>query len=84
MGLFFKNKRNVKNSSDNNITINQQHSIDIQKGIELMFDFMKDMKKELKADMREINQQIKYTSQRLDSVQIKVDVLEKINEKKGS
>lgn len=84
MGFFWKNKRNVKNSSDNNITINQQHSIDIQKGIELMFDFMKDMKKELKADMREINQQIKYTSQRLDSVQIKVDVLEKINEKKGS
>ena len=84
MGLFFKNKRNVKNSSDNNITINQQHSIDIQKGIELMFDFMKDMKKELKADMREINEQIKYTSQRLDSVQIKVNVLEKINEKKGN
>lgn len=89
MGIFFKSKRSTKNSSDNNITINQQTGIDIQNSIKMMFDFIKDMKTDLKTDMREINEQIKHTSRRIDNIEgkvnnieIRVNVLENLIEKK--
>lgn len=85
MGIFFKSKRTTKNSSDNNITINQATGNDIKTSIDLMFSFIKEMKRDIKADMKEINEQIKHTSKRIDicegeinNLKIRVNVLEKV------
>lgn len=92
MGIFFKSKRSTKNSSDNNITINSQNSSDIKVSLDLMFQFMKEMRSDIKSDMREINEQIKHTARRIDIVEgdvnnlkVRMAVVEKVldNNKKG-
>lgn len=84
MGFFFKSKRSTKNSSDNNITITNQNSNDIKTSIDLMFSFIKEMKRDIKADMKEINEEIRRTARRIDNIEgrvsnaeIRIKVIEK-------
>lgn len=76
MGIFFKSKRSTKNSSDNNITINQANNNDIKTSIDLMFSFIKEMKRDIKADMKEINEEIRRTAKRIDSIEGRVSNVE--------
>ena len=87
MGIFFKSKRATRNTADNNITVNNTNTNDIKAGLEMMFNFIKDMRAEIREDMGEIDKQIRRTGKRIDFVEaevndlrIKVAVLDKIIE----
>lgn len=87
MGLFFKNKRNTKNSSDNNITITAQSNSDIKISIDLLMAVIKEMRSDIKSDLREINDQVKRSAKRIDIVEgevanlkVRMAVVEKVLE----
>ena len=91
MGIFFKSKRSNKNSSDNNIEISNSNSDDIKIGLDVMFKFMKEMRDDLKGSLREVSEEIKRTSKRINYIEqdltdlkVRVAVLENDNKKKGS
>lgn len=91
MGIFFKSKRSNKNHADNNIKISNSNSDDIKIGLDVMFKFMKEMRDDLKGSMREINEEIKRTSKRINFIEqditdlkVRVAVLENDKNKKGS
>ena len=91
MGIFFKSKRAAKNSSDNNIKISNSNNDDIKIGLDVMFKFMKEMRDDLKGSLREVSEEIKRTSKRINYIEhdltdlkVRVAVLENDNEKKGS
>ena len=91
MGIFFKSKRNNKNSSDNNIKISNANNDDIKIGLDVMFKFMKEMRDDLKGSLREVSEEIKRTSKRINYIEhdltdlkVRVAVLENDNKKKGS
>ena len=91
MGIFFKSKRSNKNSSDNNIKISNSNNDDIKIGLDVMFKFMKEMRDDLKGSLREVSEEIKRTSKRINYIEhdstdlkVRVAVLENDNKKKGS
>lgn len=91
MGIFFKSKRSSKNSSDNNIKISNSNNDDIKIGLDVMFKFMKEMRDDLKGSLREVSEEIKRTSKRINYIEhdltdlkVRVAVLENDNKKKGS
>ena len=91
MGIFFKSKRSNKNSSDNNIKISNSSSDDIRVGLDVMFKFMKEMRDDLKGSLREVSEEIKRTSKRINYIEhdltdlkVRVAVLENDKNKKGS
>lgn len=91
MGIFFKSKRSAKNSSDNNIKISNTNNDDIKIGLDVMFKFMKEMRDDLKGSLREVSEEIKRTSKRINYIEhdltdlkVRVAVLENDNKKKGS
>lgn len=91
MGIFFKSKRSNKNSSDNNIKISNANNDDIKIGLDVMFKFMKEMRDDLKGSLREVGEEIKRTSKRINYIEhdltdlkVRVAVLENDNKKKGS
>ena len=75
MGLFFKSKRATRNTADNNITVNNTNNNDIKAGLEMMFNFIKDMRSEIREDMGEIDKQIRRTGKRIDLVEAEVNDL---------
>ena len=75
MGIFFKSKRNTRNTADNNITVNNTNTNDIKAGLEMMFNFIKDMRSEIREDMGEIDKQIRRTGKRIDLVEAEVNDL---------
>ena len=91
MGIFFKSKRSHKNSSDNNIKISNANNDDIKIGIDIIFQFMKEMRDDLKETMRDIGEEVKRTTKRinyieneLNELKVRLAVLENnINHKKG-
>ena len=91
MGIFFKSKRAAKNHSDNNIKITQANATDIKVGIDVIFKFMKEMRDDLKETMRDIGEEVKRTTKRinyieneLNELKVRLAVLENtINNKKG-
>ena len=91
MGIFFKSKRAAKNHSDNNIKITQENATDIKVGIDIIFQFMKEMRDDLKETMRDIGEEVKRTTKRinyieneLNELKVRLAVLENsINHKKG-
>ena len=91
MGIFFKSKRAAKNHSDNNIKITQANATDIKVGIDIIFKFMKEMRDDLKETMRDIGEEVKRTTKRinyieneLNELKVRLAVLENnINHKKG-
>ena len=91
MGIFFKSKRSNKNSSDNHIKISNTNNDDIKIGLDVMFKFMKEMRDDLKGSLREVSEEIKRTSKRINYIEhdltdlkVRVAVLENDNKKKGS
>ena len=91
MGIFFKSKRSNKNSSDNNIKISNANNDDIKIGLDVMFKFMKEMRDDLKGSLREVSEEIKRTSKRINYIEhdltdlkVRVAVLENDSKKKGS
>ena len=91
MGIFFKSKRAAKNSSDNNIKISNANNDDIKIGLDVMFKFMKEMRDDLKGSLREVSEEIKRTSKRINYIEhdltdlkVRVAVLENDSKKKGS
>ena len=91
MGIFFKSKRSSKNSSDNNIKISNSNNDDIKIGLDVMFKFMKEMRDDLKGSLREVSEEIKRTSKRINYIEhdltdlkVRVAVLENDKNKKGS
>ena len=91
MGIFFKSKRSNKNSSDNNIKISNTNNDDIKIGLDVMFKFMKEMRDDLKGSLREVSEEIKRTSKRINYIEhdltdlkVRVAVLENDNNKKAS
>ena len=89
MGIFFKSKRSHKNSSDNNIKISNTNNDDIKIGLDVMFKFMKEMRDDLKGSLREVSEEIKRTSKRINYIEhdltdlkVRVAVLENDNKKK--
>ena len=91
MGIFFKSKRTNKNSADNNIKISNSNSDDIKIGLDVMFKFMKEMRDDLKGSLREVSEEIKRTSKRINYIEhdltdlkVRVAVLENDKNKKGS
>ena len=91
MGIFFKSKRSSKNSSDNNIKISNSNNEDIKIGLDVMFKFMKEMRDDLKGSLREVSEEIKRTSKRINYIEhdltdlkVRVAVLENDRNKKGS
>ena len=91
MGIFFKSKRAAKNHSDNNIKISNTNNDDIKVGIDIIFQFMKEMRDDLKETMRDIGEEVKRTTKRinyieneLNELKVRLAVLENnINHKKG-
>lgn len=75
MGIFFKSKRATRNTADNNITVNNTNTNDIKAGLEMMFNFIKDMRSEIREDMGEIDKQIRRTGKRIDLVEAEVNDL---------
>ena len=75
MGIFFKSKRATRNTADNNITVNNTNTNDIKAGLEMMFNFIKDMRAEIREDMGEIDKQIRRTGKRIDLVEAEVNDL---------
>ena len=91
MGIFFKSKRSAKNSSDNNIKISNSNNDDIKIGLDVMFKFMKEMRDDLKGSLREVSEEIKRTSKRINYIEhdltdlkVRVAVLENDKNKKGN
>ena len=91
MGIFFKSKRSNKNSYDNNIKISNTNNDDIKIGLDVMFKFMKEMRDDLKGSLREVSEEIKRTSKRINYIEhdltdlkVRVAVLENDKNKKGS
>ena len=91
MGIFLKSKRAAKNHSDNNIKISNSNNDDIKIGLDVMFKFMKEMRDDLKGSLREVSEEIKRTSKRINYIEhdltdlkVRVAVLENDNKKKGS
>lgn len=91
MGIFFKSKRAAKNHADNNIKISNTNNDDIKIGLDVMFKFMKEMRDDLKGSLREVSEEIKRTSKRINYIEhdltdlkVRVAVLENDNKKKGS
>ena len=91
MGIFFKSKRSNKNHGDNNIKISNSNSDDIKIGLDVMFKFMKEMRDDLKGSLREVSEEIKRTSKRINYIEhdltdlkVRVAVLENDKNKKGS
>ena len=91
MGIFFKSKRSSKNSSDNNIKISNSNNDDIKIGLDVMFKFMKEMRDDLKGSLREVSEEIKRTSKRINYIEhdltdlkVRVAVLENDKNKKGN
>ena len=91
MGIFFKSKRAAKNHADNNIKISNANNDDIKIGLDVMFKFMKEMRDDLKGSLREVSEEIKRTSKRINYIEhdltdlkVRVAVLENDNKKKGS
>ena len=91
MGIFFKSKRSNKNSSDNNIKISNTSGDDIRVGLDVMFKFMKEMRDDLKGSLKEVSEEIKRTSKRINYIEhdltdlkVRVAVLENDNKKKES
>ena len=91
MGIFFKSKRSNKNSSDNNIKISNANNDDIKIGLDVMFKFMKEMRDDLKGSLREVSEEIKRTSKRINYIEhdltdlkVRVAVLENDKNKKGN
>lgn len=91
MGIFFKSKRSAKNHADNNIKISNSNSDDIKIGLDVMFKFMKEMRDDLKGSLREVSEEIKRTSKRINYIEhdltdlkVRVAVLENDKNKKGS
>ena len=90
MGIFFKSKRAAKNHSDNNIKISNSSGDDIRVGLDVMFKFMKEMRDDLKGSLREVSEEIKRTSKRINYIEhdltdlkVRVAVLENDKNKKG-
>ena len=75
MAIFFKSKRATRNTADNNITVNNTNTNDIKAGLEMMFNFIKDMRAEIREDMGEIEKQIRRTGKRIDLVEAEVNDL---------
>ena len=75
MRIFFKSKRATRNTADNNITVNNTNTNDIKAGLEMMFNFIKDMRSEIREDMGEIDKQIRRTGKRIDLVEAEVNDL---------
>ena len=91
MGIFFKSKRSNKNHGDNNIKISNTNNDDIKIGLDVMFKFMKEMRDDLKGSLREVSEEIKRTSKRINYIEhdltdlkVRVAVLENDKNKKGS
>ena len=91
MGIFFKSKRSNKNHGDNNIKISNSNNDDIKIGLDVMFKFMKEMRDDLKGSLREVSEEIKRTSKRINYIEhdltdlkVRVAVLENDKNKKGS
>ena len=91
MGIFFKSKRSNKNHGDNNIKISNSNNDDIKIGLDVMFKFMKEMRDDLKGSLREVGEEIKRTSKRINYIEhdltdlkVRVAVLENDKNKKGS
>lgn len=91
MGIFFKSKRAAKNHADNNIKISNSNNDDIKIGLDVMFKFMKEMRDDLKGSLREVTEEIKRTSKRINYIEhditdlkVRVAVLENDNKKKGN
>ena len=89
MGLFWKSKRDSKNHSDNNIKISTSNGDDIKIGLDMMFKFMKEMRDDLKGSLREVSEEIKRTSKRINYIEhdltdlkVRVAVLENEHIKK--
>ena len=90
MGIFFKSKRSNKNHGDNNIKISNSNNDDIKIGLDVMFKFMKEMRDDLKGSLREVSEEIKRTSKRINYIEhdltdlkVRVAVLENDKNKKG-
>lgn len=90
MGLIWKSKRNNKQSADNNITINSQNNNDIKISIDLLMNVIKEMRNDIKGDLKEINEQVKRSAKRIDIVEgevanlkIRMAVVEKVLEHKN-
>ena len=75
MGIFFKSKRAAKNHSDNNIKITQANATDIKVGIDIIFQFMKEMRDDLKGTLREVSEEVKRTSKRINYIEQDVNDL---------
>ena len=75
MGIFFYSKWATRNTADNNITVNNTNTNDIKAGLEMMFNFIKDMRSEIREDMGEIDKQIRRTGKRIDLVEAEVNDL---------
>ena len=91
MGIFFKSKRSNKNHGDNNIKISNTNNDDIKIGLDVMFKFMKEMRDDLKGSLREVSEEIKRTSKRINYIEhdltdlkVRVAVIENDKNKKGS
>ena len=91
MGIFFNCKRSAKNHADNNIKISNSNNDDIKIGLDVMFKFMKEMRDDLKGSLREVSEEIKRTSKRINYIEhdltdlkVRVAVLENDKNKKGS
>lgn len=87
MGLIWKSKRSNKQSADNNITINSQNNNDIKISIDLLMNVIKEMRGDIKNDLKEINEQVKRSAKRIDIVEgevsnlkIRMAVVEKVLE----
>ena len=91
MGIFFKNKRTCINCSDNNFKLILSYATDIKVGIDIIFQFMKEMRDDLTETMRDIGEEVKRTTKRinyieneLNELKVRLAVLENnINHKKG-
>lgn len=90
MGVIWKSKRNNKQSADNNITINSQNNNDIKISIDLLMNVIKEMRNDIKGDLKEINEQVKRSAKRIDIVEgevanlkIRMAVVEKVLEHKN-
>ena len=91
MGIFFKSKRAANNHSDNHIKITQATATDIKVGIDIILQFMKEMRDDLKETMRDIGEEVKRTTKRINYIEnelteskVRLAVLgNTINHKKG-
>lgn len=90
MGIFFKSKRHNKIDAHSNISFSNESVGDIKVGIDIIFKFMKEMRDDLKDTMREIGEEVKRTTKRinyleneLNELKVRLAVLENTITKKG-